>query len=80
MTILNKYPTNANLTSFDRTILLPLTKGFTIAEVPCFADTFMQVRSSVLRTKFSAKTTNAEAKAKEPIPIALFRSCEIFLQ
>jgi hypothetical protein len=31
-------------------------KGFAIAGVPCFADTFMQGGSSVLRTKFSAKT------------------------
>lgn len=31
-------------------------KGFAIAGVPCFADTFVQGESSVLRTKFSAKT------------------------
>lgn len=31
-------------------------KGFAIAGVPCFADTFVQSGSSVLRTKFSAKT------------------------
>jgi hypothetical protein len=31
-------------------------KGFAIAGVPCFADTFVQDGSSVLRTKFSAKT------------------------
>ena len=30
-------------------------KGFAIARVPCFADTFVQGRSSVLRIKFSAK-------------------------
>ncbi len=29
-------------------------KGFAIAGVPCFADTFMQGGSSVLRMKFSA--------------------------
>jgi hypothetical protein len=29
-------------------------KGFAIAGVPCFADTFMQAGSSVLRMKFSA--------------------------
>jgi len=29
-------------------------KGFTIAGVPCFADTFVQDGSSVLRMKFSA--------------------------
>jgi len=31
-------------------------KGFAIAGVQCFADTFVQSGSSVLRTKFSAKT------------------------
>ncbi len=30
-------------------------KGLAIAEVPCFADTFVQGGSSVLRMKFSAK-------------------------
>jgi hypothetical protein len=29
-------------------------KGFAIAGVPCFADTFVQGGSSVLRMKFSA--------------------------
>ena len=33
-----------------------LNKGFAIAGVPCFADTFVQGGSSVLRMKFSAKT------------------------
>ena len=31
-------------------------KGFAIAGVPCFADTFVQGGSSVLQMKFSAKT------------------------
>jgi len=31
-------------------------KGFAIAGVPCFEDTFVQGGSSVLRMKFSAKT------------------------
>ena len=31
-------------------------KGFAIAGFPCFADTFVQGGSSVLRMKFSAKT------------------------
>jgi hypothetical protein len=31
-------------------------KGFAIAGVPCFADTFVQGGSSVLRMKFSAQT------------------------
>ena len=30
--------------------------GFAIAGVPCFADSFVQGGSSVLRMKFSAKT------------------------
>jgi hypothetical protein len=33
-----------------------VNKGFAIAGVPCFADTFVQGGSSVLRMKFSAKT------------------------
>lgn len=33
-----------------------LNKGFAIAVVPFFADTFVQGGSSVLRMKFSAKT------------------------
>lgn len=32
-------------------------KGFAIAGGSCFADTFVQGGSSVLRTKFSAKTS-----------------------
>jgi hypothetical protein len=31
-------------------------KGFAIAGLPCFTDTFVQDGSSVLRMKFSAKT------------------------
>ena len=43
-----------NLTTDDRT---PAgNKGFAIAGVPCFVDTFVQGGSSVLRMKFSAKT------------------------
>ena len=30
-------------------------KGFAIAEIPCFADIFVQRGSSVLRMKFSTK-------------------------
>ncbi len=36
--------------------LAAYNKGFAIAGVPCFADTFVQGGSSVLRMKFSAKT------------------------
>ena len=48
----------ANLTRqcFDREKSPAGNKGFAIAGVPCFADTFVQVGSSVLRMKFSAKT------------------------
>jgi len=31
-------------------------KGFAIAGIPCFADTFVQGGSSVLQMKFGAKT------------------------
>lgn len=46
---------------FETTILRGQNKttannGFAIAGVPCFADTFVQVGSSILRMKFSAKT------------------------
>lgn len=37
-------------------------KGFAIAGVSCFADTFVQVGSSVLRMKFSAKTPRPNTK------------------
>ncbi len=39
----------------DRSITAA-NKGFAIAGVPCFADTFVVSGSSVLRMKFSAKT------------------------
>ena len=39
-------------------------KGFAIAGVPCFADTFVQGGSSVLRMKFSAKTPRLRQAAK----------------
>ena len=58
-------------------------KGFAIAGVPCFADTFVQGESSVLRTKFSAKTprhrkpqnVTSKAKTKDNIKneLQLFR-------
>ncbi len=41
---------------FGRTAAHAANKGFAIAEVPCFEDIFVQGGSSVLRTKFSAKT------------------------
>ena len=39
---------------FGQTEARIANKGFAIAGVPCFADTFVQGGSSVLRTKFSA--------------------------
>ena len=49
---------SANLTrqTFRQRRTTTANKGFAIAGVPCFADTFVQGGSSVLRTKFSAKT------------------------
>jgi hypothetical protein len=46
-----------NLTQlFGRKSRAAANMGFAIAGVPCFADTFVQGVSSVLRMKFSAKT------------------------
>ena len=42
------------MTSLDERITAA-NMGFTIAGVPCFADTFVHGGSSVLRMKFSAK-------------------------
>jgi hypothetical protein len=39
-------------------------KGFAIAGVPCFADTFVQGGSSVLRMKFSARKPALRQAAK----------------
>ncbi len=39
-------------------------KGFVIAGVPCFADTFLKGGSSVLRIKFSDKTPCLRKVAK----------------
>ncbi len=44
------------LTTDMKTETRTANKGFAIAGVPCFADTFVQGGSSVLRMKFSAKT------------------------
>jgi hypothetical protein len=44
-------------------------KGFAIAGVPCFADTFVQGGSSVLRMKFSAN------KPRHRKPPKRWRSC-----
>jgi hypothetical protein len=43
-------------TTFRTESITAANKGFAIAGVPCFADTFVQGGSSVLRMKFSAKT------------------------
>jgi len=42
-------------------------KGFAIAGVPCFADTFVQGGSSVLRMKFSAKTPRHRKPPKRQV-------------
>ena len=42
--------------TYDQRSKTAANKGFAIAGVPCFADTFVQGGSSVLRMKFSAKT------------------------
>jgi hypothetical protein len=42
--------------NFTDGIARTANKGFAIAGVPCFADTFVQGGRSVLRMKFSAKT------------------------
>ena len=47
---------NLTLHSFVDREARTANKGFVIAGVPCFADTFVQGGSSVLRMKFSAKT------------------------
>lgn len=52
----NNLTANFGLTSFGRTVAHADNKGFAIAGLPCFADTFVQGESSVLRIKFSAKT------------------------
>ena len=44
------------LTNSERRIAHAANKGFAIAGVLCFADTFVQGGSSVLQIKFSAKT------------------------
>ena len=41
---------------FGQVAWLPINKGFSIAGVPCSADTFEQSGSSVLHMKFCAKT------------------------
>lgn len=47
---------NFRQTDSEPAIARTANKGFAIAGVPCFADTFVQGGSSVLRMKFSAKT------------------------
>lgn len=48
--------TRHGLDNIGQTEARTANKGFAIAGVPCFADTFVQGESSVLRMKFSAKT------------------------
>ena len=44
-------------------------KGFAIAGIPCFADTFVQGGSSVLRMKFSAKNPPLRQAAKRYVQL-----------
>jgi hypothetical protein len=46
--------------------------GFAIAGGPCFADTFVQGGSSVLRMKFSAKTPRHRKPPKRYAPCFRF--------
>ena len=50
------FTTNLTRQTFGQREERTANKGFAIAWVPCFADTFVQGGSSVLRMKFSAKT------------------------
>ena len=52
----------------DEGIRAAANMGFAIAGVPCFADTFVQGGSSVLRMKFSA-TTHPLAQVFGLVPI-----------
>jgi hypothetical protein len=52
--LLTNMSANFGLDDFGRTEPHTANKGFAIAGVPCFADTFVQGGSSVLRMKFSA--------------------------
>ncbi len=45
-------------------------KGFSVAGVACFADTFVQSGSLVLRMKFSAKTPR-HRKPSKPLAVRL---------
>jgi hypothetical protein len=57
---------SANLTrqSFDRKKSPAGNKGFAMAGIPCFPDTFVQGGSSVLRMKFTAKTPHLRQARK----------------
>ncbi len=56
MTDLNEIQLNLKLHRFVDGQARTDNKGFEIAGVPCFADSFVQGGSSVLRMKFSVKT------------------------
>lgn len=71
--------TQLNINYFEQTICKHLAdplrtdsnaasnKGFSIARFPCFAETFVQGESSVLRMKFCAKTP----RHRPPKPLAI---------
>jgi hypothetical protein len=44
-------------------------KGFVIAEIPCFADTFVQGGSSVLRMKYNANKHRHRPPPKKTLDI-----------
>jgi hypothetical protein len=50
--------------TYDQRSKTAANKGFAIAGVPCFADTFVQGGSSVLRMKFSANNPRHRKPAK----------------
>ena len=52
-------------------------KGFAIAGVPCFPDTFVQGGSSALRTKFSAKTPRHRKPPKRYMKVGKPASIEL---
>ena len=67
---------NFGLTNSEQAIARTANKGFAIAGVPCFADTFVQGESSVLRMKFSAKTPR-HRKPPKRYPTEMINSLKV---
>ena len=57
------------MTSRPRQKQRTANKGFAIAGVPCFADTFVQGENSVLRMRFTAKTPRHRKPPKRYVPL-----------